>query len=90
MNKTSNGIIVSILTITLLTGCSGVTHGFDEESALYTKPSSEKELNKKDETPKSPKKESKQMDEIPKTKEKKQEPELENETTITYDPYEGE
>lgn len=86
MHKRSNGIISSILAITLLTGCSGVTHGFDEESALYTKPSSEKELNKEAKTPMRPEQESKEVDEVPKAEAQEQE----SETTITYDPYEGE
>ena len=76
MNRIGNGIIASTLAITLLAGCSNVTHGFDEESVFYTKPTSEKEIKKVDETPK--------------TKVKKEELKQENETTISYDPYEGE
>ncbi len=90
MNKTSNGIIASTLAITLLAGCSNVTHGFDEDSIFYAKPTSEKEIKKVDETPKSSEKESKKVDEAPETKGKEQEPDQENETTISYDPYEGE
>ncbi|MGB6019327.1 MAG: hypothetical protein WBF77_06995 [Sulfurimonadaceae bacterium] len=90
MNKTDNGIIASMLAIALLTGCSGMTHGFDEESALYSKPTSEKELQKVDETPTSSEKEIKKVDESPETKVKEQELDQENETTISYDPNEGE
>ncbi len=90
MNKTSYKIIASTLAITLLTGCSNVTHGFDEESAFYSGPTSEKEIEKVDEMPNISEKESKKVDEAPETKGKEQEPDQENETTIYYDPYEGE
>ncbi|WP_345974907.1 hypothetical protein [Sulfurimonas sp. HSL3-7] len=91
MRKTGNGIIASVLAMTLLAGCSGVVmHGFDEESALYTKPASEKEIKKAKEIPERSEKEVKEVDEVLNAGTKAQAPDEENETVISYDPNEGE
>jgi uncharacterized lipoprotein len=86
MNKRGREIIAAALTVMLLAGCSGMTHGFDEESPFYTKPASEHAAEKADETPKSSEKEEDKADDAPKTEVKKQEPGEENETTTFYDP----
>jgi len=68
MDKTGKNIIMSALAMALLTGCSGVvSHGFDDESALYSKPPSEKESNKADELQKSPEKAAPLADETTKS-----------------------
>ncbi len=90
MNIGRNAIIASALAMTLLAGCSGMTHGFDEESALYSKPVSEKEIKKGDKALNSPEKEVHKADETLKSAVKDQAPDEENETIIFYDPNVGE
>ncbi len=63
------------ITLALFAGCTGVTHGFDDESALYSGPALETESENESTSPV--------------TKEMKTERE-ENETTVEYNRYEGE
>jgi len=87
MDKTGKNIIMSALSMTLLTGCSGVvSHGFDDESALYSKPASEKEINKAEEVQESPEKAVPLAEEMPES-DAAAEPtdEDEGETKTSYD-----
>lgn len=68
-------IMTLSVTLALFAGCTGVTHGFDDESALYSGPTLEQE--------------SKNESTSPMTKETKTERE-ENKTTVEYNRYEGE
>jgi len=87
MNMTGKNIIVSALAMALLTGCSGmVSHGFDDESALYSEPASEKETNTAEELQENPENETEQAEKMPES-DAAAEPtdEDEGETKISYD-----
>jgi len=87
MKMTGKIISVSALAMALLTGCSGmVSHGFDDESALYSEPVSEKETNKTEKLLESPKNGTEQIDKTPES-DIAAEPtdEDEGETKISYD-----
>ncbi len=74
MKRTLSIIHLLFLSV-LLSACSNVTMGFDEDSIFYTKPQSEQavEIKEKDL-------------ETPSVKDE----DTENETTFSYDPHSGE
>jgi len=87
MKMTGKNFIVSALAMALLTGCSGVvSHGFDDESALYSDPASEKETNNTEALQESPEKAVPLAEEMPES-DAAAEPtdEDEGETKISYD-----
>ena len=86
MNKKAKAVLVSVFAVTLYTGCSNATYGFDEDSPFYTEPAANNEVEKADETPLITEEKADKTDAKPKSGAKKEDPDEENETTFSYDP----
>ncbi|MCJ7764477.1 MAG: hypothetical protein MUP09_00865 [Thiovulaceae bacterium] len=87
MNIRGRALLMSALAVTLFAGCSNATYGFDEDSPFYTEPAAEHEAEKADETPVISEEKTGKREEAPKSEVKEEDPDEENETTFSYDPY---